>query len=73
MGAQGSKASGAMVDAVKTKIDQNKIIVFSKTHCPFCTRTKQLLNSKNIQFELVELDQEAQGGEMQSALQTISG
>ena len=73
MGASGSKASGAMVDTVKTQISKSKIIVYSKTHCPHCTKTKALLNGKKVDFTLVELDTESQGGEMQSALQQISG
>ena len=28
-----------------------KAIVWSKDHCPYCVQAKNLLNSKNIEFE----------------------
>jgi len=33
-----------------------KIKIYSKTTCPFCIKAKQLLNSKHLTFEEVNLD-----------------
>ena len=36
---------------------ENGVVVFSKTYCPFCRQTKQLLADLGIAFCLFELDQ----------------
>ena len=35
------------------------LTVYSKNHCPFCDQAKALLNSKNIPFEEVKIDEDA--------------
>ena len=45
---------GEQIDA---DVAGNKVVVYSKSWCPFCVQTKNLLNSKNAPFKLVELDQ----------------
>lgn len=51
-----------MADAKKlvdSKIMGKKVVVFSKTHCPFCVRTKDLLKQYNLSeddYEVIELD-----------------
>ncbi|CAB4221468.1 GrxC Glutaredoxin and related proteins [uncultured Caudovirales phage] len=32
------------------------LTVYSKDHCPFCTRAKTLLESKGVEFEEVRVD-----------------
>ena len=56
-------------------IADNKCIVFSKSHCPFCTKTKTLLENKGIlsKCKVVELDKIANGAEIQATLKGISG
>jgi thioredoxin reductase (NADPH) len=34
----------------------NKIIIYSKDFCPYCTRAKELLTSKNATFEEIRID-----------------
>lgn len=53
-------------------IDDNKVMVFSKDYCPFCTKAKSLLDSKGIEYEVVELDLIPDGKEMHAALKSIS-
>lgn len=48
-------------------------MVFSKTTCPFCEKVKELFKTLKIEYGLVELDQIANGSELQSALHEISG
>jgi glutaredoxin 3 len=49
------------MSAAKTKaqklIDENAVVVFSKSYCPYCTSSKSLLSSFDANFTLVELDQ----------------
>ncbi|MEM7646156.1 MAG: glutaredoxin 3 [Pseudomonadota bacterium] len=33
-----------------------KVVVYSKTYCPFCVRAKNLLNEKGAQFEEIMVD-----------------
>ncbi len=42
------------VDAL---INSNKVVVFSKTYCPFCTMAKNALTETGVDFKLVELDE----------------
>merc|ERR1719308_451289 len=48
-------------------------MVFSKTTCPFCTRIKQLFDSLGHKYEVLELDQIADGADVQAALAEKSG
>ena len=54
-------------------IDKNKVMVFSKTYCPFCTRAKDALTKLNVQFETIELDVVKEGDQIQTALQELTG
>ena len=40
-----AQSIGERIDA---EIANNKVMVFSKSYCPFANATKQLLQSKNI-------------------------
>lgn len=59
---------------VQSLINANKIVVFSKTYCPYCTQTKQLLNQVGASdVNIIELNNESDGAAMQNALQEITG
>lgn len=58
---------------VESKVSANKVVVFSKTYCPYCTKTKSLLNSLGVDYSLVELDNVNDGDDQQDALQEITG
>lgn len=47
--------------------------MFSKTYCPFCSATKRLFERMGVDAEVIELDEMANGGEMQAALLKLSG
>ena len=61
---------GEQIDA---DVAGNKVVVYSKSWCPFCVQTKNLLNSKNAPFKLVELDQLPNGDQIQSTLAAKTG
>lgn len=48
------------------------VAVFSKSYCPYCRATKQLLSELGAKFYAIELDQVDDGAEIQAALQDIS-
>ncbi len=58
---------------IDTAIAENKVVVYSKSSCPFCVQTKDLLKNKGIEYHLVELDQLANGAQIQNALQQKTG
>jgi glutaredoxin 3 len=49
------------MSAARTKaqgiIDDNAIAVFSKSYCPYCKASKQLLTEMGANFYAIELDQ----------------
>merc|ERR1712039_422463 len=59
-------------DTVQNLINNNKVMVFSKSYCPFATGTKQLLQDKGVAFQTCELDVEANGAQLHDALKEIS-
>ncbi|KAK1981569.1 glutaredoxin [Colletotrichum cereale] len=58
---------------VQQLIDDNKVVVFSKTYCPYCRQTKSVLDELDTDYTVLELDQMEDGNAIQDALQEISG
>lgn len=63
----------AFVDSL---ISTKKVVVFSKTHCPFCTKAKEALNSFKLAsgaLEVVELDTRPDCDQVQDYLKDVTG
>jgi len=64
---------------VKQRIDglleENGVVVFSKTWCPYCTKAKALLQAEGVRFASVELDlmPQDEADEMQTTLGQMTG
>ncbi|KAI6024346.1 thioredoxin-like protein [Pisolithus marmoratus] len=45
-------------DFVEDTINNNKVVIFSKSYCPYCAETKQLFQSRfpGVQVKVIELD-----------------
>ena len=69
MGSSGSSGKAN----VENYINTNPVMVFSKTYCPFCTRTKELLKRGGVPFVIVEMDTMRGGSALHSALKKFSG
>jgi glutaredoxin 3 len=65
--------SDSPVDFAKTEIANNKVVVFSKSFCPFCKKTKALFDSKKVDYMIYELNEMDDGAAIQDALLEISG
>ncbi|KAM5531335.1 hypothetical protein V8D89_014980 [Ganoderma adspersum] len=65
----------AVKDLVENSISENKIVVFSKTWCPYCKRAKNLLTSKfpEAQTKILELDELQEGDAIQDYLREKTG
>lgn len=64
--------SAAKVKA-QSIIDENGVVVFSKSYCPYCKASKSLLSELGAKYYTLELDQTDDGSDIQDALQEISG
>jgi len=58
---------------VEQYIAQSKVIIFSKSYCPFCNKVKDLFNTLGISYVALELDLISNGAEIQAALLEKSG
>ena len=45
------------MEIVDQMVAANRVMVFSKTTCPFCTKIKNLFDSLGFKYEVLELDQ----------------
>ena len=52
---------------------KGKVLVFSKTWCPYCDEVKNIFRSVEVQFETYELDKLPDGDSIQAALLEITG
>mmetsp|Transcript_21855 Transcript_21855/g.46786 ORF Transcript_21855/g.46786 Transcript_21855/m.46786 type:complete len:111 (-) Transcript_21855:329-661(-) len=68
-----AKNSAMSSGFAKSEIASNDVVVFSKSYCPFCTKTKQLFSSMNIDAKVFELDRMDNGDAVQGELLAISG
>ncbi|KAI3761370.1 hypothetical protein L1987_51784 [Smallanthus sonchifolius] len=57
----------------KEIVSSNSVVVFSKTWCGYCKSVKKLFSELNVSYKVVELDEESDGGEIQSALKEWTG
>ena len=61
-----------MIHEVKELINNNKVMIFSKSYCPYAARAKKLFSDAQVAGKIVELDQVSGGDAMHSALKDIS-
>jgi len=65
-----SPVTRAVIEGI---VKQHRVVVFSKTWCPFCAKVKDLFKSKYINFFKVELDKDPQGELYQTILKEMTG
>ena len=58
---------------VPSSFSYTQVVVFSKTFCPFCRKTKNLFLDKGIDAKVIELDKMDNGDAIQDALLELSG
>eukprot|EP00270_Netrium_digitus_P004833 TRINITY_DN1621_c0_g1_i1.p1 TRINITY_DN1621_c0_g1~~TRINITY_DN1621_c0_g1_i1.p1 ORF type:complete len:103 (+),score=22.04 TRINITY_DN1621_c0_g1_i1:120-428(+) len=58
---------------VQALVEENPLMVFSKSYCPYCARVKKLLKSLGAKMKVIELDTEEDGNSLQSALASWTG
>lgn len=62
-------------ETIDKALQDNRVMVFSKSYCPFCTKAKNALQSllDRSQFTVMELDGRDDGDEIQDELLTLTG
>lgn len=70
---QGEPVPPQVIAGLNKQIEANKVIVYSKTHCPYCKSTKETLRKLGAPFEVVELDRVKDGRTLQRGLTEITG
>ncbi|EEF34694.1 glutaredoxin-C4 [Ricinus communis] len=68
-----SAATGSDSAFVKKTISSHKIVIFSKSYCPYCKRAKAVFKQLNQIPHVVELDERDDGQNIQDALSKIVG
>ncbi|XP_018616285.2 thioredoxin reductase 1, cytoplasmic-like [Scleropages formosus] len=54
-------------------IGSQRVMVFSKSYCPYCTKVKNLFKDLNVQFGVLELDLVEEGSSYQDVLFEMTG
>uniref|UniRef100_A0A7S0QRJ5 Glutaredoxin domain-containing protein n=1 Tax=Pyramimonas obovata TaxID=1411642 RepID=A0A7S0QRJ5_9CHLO len=62
-----------MEATIQTNNTTNPVMVYSKSYCPFCDKTKKLFGSMGVTPKVIELDKIADGDKMQATLAKLTG
>ncbi|KAG0172100.1 hypothetical protein DFQ28_008029 [Apophysomyces sp. BC1034] len=65
--------SQSIRELVKKVIADNKVTVFSKSYCPYCTGAKDLLDDLHVDYNAIELNERQDGADIQQALAELTG
>jgi len=68
-----ARMMSSTADFVKAEIAGNDVVVFSKSYCPFCKKTKNLFLDLNIDAKVYELNDMDNGSEIQDELLSMTG
>jgi glutaredoxin 3 len=60
-------------DFAKQEISKNKVVVFSKSYCPYCSATKALFEDLRVDAAIYELNELDNGQAIQDALLKMTG
>jgi glutaredoxin 3 len=59
---------------IQSEIDSSKVVVFSKSYCPYCLATKKLFKDLGVKdVKVIELDKRGDGDAIQSELLKMTG
>ncbi|KAL9259951.1 Glutaredoxin-C4-like protein [Drosera capensis] len=71
--ASSAVASTEEVDFIKNTISSHKIVIFSKSYCPYCKKAKSVFKELDVEPYVVELNERDDGSSIQDALSGIVG
>ncbi|KZC11780.1 PREDICTED: glutaredoxin-C4-like [Dufourea novaeangliae] len=59
-------------EQVNQLIASDKVVIFSKTRCPYCKMAKQVFDDLHEKYTAIELDEREDGDEIQDILGEIT-
>jgi glutaredoxin 3 len=65
--------STAIRQKIDSYVDNNPVLMFSFTTCPFCIQAKSILDAKGTKYTVVELDQEEDGKAIRAEMGDMLG
>ena len=60
-------------ESIQETTASNAVVIYSKSWCPFCAKTKALFDELEQPYTAIELDQRDDGAELQETLLGITG
>ncbi|NWX39622.1 TRXR3 reductase, partial [Steatornis caripensis] len=57
---------------VRTLIASHRVMIFSKSYCPYCNKVKELFRSMHVEYYALELDVTADGPSIQQVLAELT-
>ncbi|XP_035865287.1 thioredoxin reductase 3 isoform X2 [Phyllostomus discolor] len=69
---QSSEAREKLRRRILGLIEGHRVVIFSKSYCPHCTRVKELFSSLGVECKILELDQDDDGASVQEVLSDIT-
>merc|ERR1712170_44145 len=76
---QDSASMGDVKAMIESKIASKKVMMFSKSYCPFCTKAKQALKQhipkdmSQADYEVMEIEDRPDCSEIQAVLKQMTG
>jgi glutaredoxin 3 len=58
----------SLQEQLQKQINETKVMIYSKTWCPYCINAKNLLRGMGVEFKVLELDKIKNGREIQNTL-----
>jgi len=58
---------------VERLIADNKVMIFSKSYCPYCAKAKTLYSNLHVEYDVIEMDRDPHGKEIQHYLLKRTG
>lgn len=65
--------NGELAQLVKKMISDDKVVIFSKTYCPYCKMAKEVFDKIKFKYTAVELDTRDDGDMIQAILGEMTG
>ena len=63
----------ALKKEIKSTVAENRVVVYSKTWCPYARDTKSQLTRAGIEFKAIEVDKLDNGNDITDALGELYG
>merc|ERR1719399_1184720 len=68
-----ASAAGSLEEQIKSTVAADKVVIYSKSYCPFCSKTKMLFDSMGVPYNAIELDLMDGGDAVQATLLDMTG